>query len=80
MLDEIKVTVYEGGSLDIPDLRYLDGPWRNDACLGYALMAMIDAGIDEETINTVMNQMDACFDETTVREAADFFLKAHGRN
>ena len=22
------------------DLRYLDGPWRNDACMGYAVMAM----------------------------------------
>lgn len=59
----------------VPDLRYLDGPWRNDACLGYALMAMRNVGLDEATVNTVMNAMDCCFDEITVREAAEYFLK-----
>lgn len=64
----------------VPDLRYLDGPWRNDACLGYVLMAMRNAGLDGETVNKVMNAMDCCFDEITVREAADYFLKAYGKN
>ena len=22
------------------DLRYLDGPWNNESCMGYAVMAM----------------------------------------
>ena len=52
---------------------YLEGPWRNDACLGYALMAMRRAGIDEETIREVMAQMHRCFDDTAVNEAAEYF-------
>lgn len=52
------------------DLRYLDGPWRNDACKGYAIMAMERAGLDEETITRVSKQMTYCFDDTTVEEAA----------
>lgn len=75
MKEKVKVTVYSGGSSDIPDLRYLDGPWRNDACLGYTLMAMRDSGVDEETIKKVMNQIDLCFDDFTVREAAEYFIK-----
>ena len=75
MKKELKVTVYTGGSPDIPDLRYLDGPWRNDACLGYAFMAMRDAGVDEGIIRKVMKQMALCFNDFTVSEAAEYFIK-----
>lgn len=57
------------------DLRYLDGPWRNDACKGYAIMAMQRAGLDEETIRKVSGQMTWCFDDTTVEEAARYYQK-----
>lgn len=57
------------------DLRYLDGPWRNDACKGYAIMAMQGAGLDTETIQKVSRQMTGCFDDTTVEEAAEFYMK-----
>lgn len=52
---------------------YLDGPWRNDACKGYAIMAMERAGLDVETIRKVSRQMTWCFDDTTVEEAAKHY-------
>ena len=51
----------------------LEEPWRNDACMGYALMAMNRAEVDDETIRKVMLQMHYCFDDTTVKEAAEYF-------
>lgn len=48
-----------------------DGPWRNDACMGYALMAMNRAEVDDETVRKVMLQMHYCFDDTSVIEMAD---------
>lgn len=57
------------------DLRYLDGPWRNDACMGYAVMAMERAGLDIKTIRKVMAEMKWCFDDFTVEEAARHYMK-----
>lgn len=57
------------------DLRFLDGPWRNDACVGYAMMAMRRTGVDDDTIQKVVHQMRWCFDDTTVEEAAAYFIK-----
>ncbi len=57
------------------DLRYLDGPWRNDACKGYAIMAMEHLGIAPETIKSVAGEMEWCFDDTAVEEAAQHFYK-----
>lgn len=56
------------------DLRFLDGPWRNDACMGYALMAMQRAGFDGDATKRVMSEMIWCFDDTTVEEAARHYL------
>lgn len=56
-------------------LRYLDGPWRNDACMGYAVMAMERAGLDSDTIKKVMLEMKWVFDDTTVEEAAYHYIK-----
>ena len=50
-----------------------DGPWRNDACMGYALMAMNRAEVDDETVRKVMLQMHYCFDDTSVEEAAEYY-------
>lgn len=60
------------------DLRYLDGPWRNDACMGYAIMAMQRAGLSDKQIEKVMDEMVWCFDDTTVEEAAKH-LRENGR-
>lgn len=55
------------------DPHYLDGPWSNFACKGYAIMAMQRAGLDEKAIRKVSEQMKWCFDDTTVEEAAKFY-------
>lgn len=52
-----------------------DGPWRNDACLGYAIMAMKRAGLDAETIGKVSDAMTDCFDDTTVDAAGQYYTK-----
>ena len=52
----------------------LDGPWRNDACMGYAVMAMERAGLDVETIRKVSLEMARCFDDTTVDEACRHYV------
>lgn len=57
------------------DLRYLNGPWQNDACMGYAIMTMQRASLDDETIQKVIEKMKQCFDDTTVDEAAAAFRK-----
>ena len=57
------------------DPRYLAGPWNNDACKGYAIMAMRSADLDEETIQKVSKAMTWAFDGVTVDEAADYYRK-----
>lgn len=53
---------------------WFEGPWRNDACKGYAIMAMRRAGLDEDTIRKVSYAMTDCFDDTTVVEAANYYI------
>ena len=59
------------------DIRYIDGPWRNDACLGYAIFAMEREGLNYETISRTVGYMKECFDNLTVKEAAEHYI--HGR-
>lgn len=56
------------------DLSCLDGPWRNDACMGYAVMAMERAGLNAEKIKTVLEAMNRCFEDTSVSEAAQYYI------
>lgn len=51
-----------------------DGPWRNDACMGYAIMAMKRTGLDNKTISQVISAMTDCFDDTTVDAAGKYYL------
>lgn len=53
---------------------WLEGPWRNDSCKGYAIMAMRRAGLDEYTILKVVYAMTDCFDDTTVAEAEQYYI------
>lgn len=57
------------------DPRYLEGPWNNDACKGYAILAMKAAGLEEQTIREVSKAMTWAFDTNTVDEAADYYRK-----
>lgn len=52
-----------------------EGPWSNDACKGYAIMAMVRAGLDPETIRDVSGAMTDCFDDTSVEEAGRYYVK-----
>lgn len=50
--------------------------WSNDACEGYAIMAMEDAGLDNETIRKVLRIMSYdLFDSVSVDEAKEYCLK-----
>lgn len=53
--------------------KWLDGPWRNDACLGYSAMAMRKAGLSDTTIEEVLAQMYRCFDDVSVEEAVQYY-------
>lgn len=55
-------------------LAYVDGPWSNNACKGYAILAMQRAGLSEALIKEVSLQMSDCFEDMTVDEAADFYM------
>lgn len=55
-------------------LKYLDGPWRNDACIGYAIIAMEKANIDQETMWKILHEFTWAFDDYTVEEAAQHYI------
>lgn len=50
--------------------------WSNQACLGYAIIAMKNKELDEEIIQKVINAMHSDFDFTAVEEAADVYRKS----
>ena len=53
----------------------IEGPWNNDACKGYAIMAMERTGLDAETIGKVSATMTDCFDDTSVDAAGRYYVK-----
>ncbi len=65
----------EGRSEMMFAMMFGDGPWRNDACKGYAIMAMERAGLDEDTIRKVSATMTDCFDDTSVDAAGRYYVK-----
>lgn len=44
--------------------------WNNNACEGYAILAMQAAGLDRQTVRRVLNEMRGYFDSVSVDEAA----------
>lgn len=52
------------------DIKDINGPWSNAACMGYCRMAMQNAGVDECTQRKVLRELEACFDQVSVEEAA----------
>lgn len=73
-VERIRAEGYAAGKAGIL-AQMLDGPWNNDACKGYAIMAMERAGLDYETTCKVVAKMADCFDDTTVEGAARYYCK-----
>src|SRR5699024_5714409 len=55
-----------------------NGCWRNDACMGYAAIALGRMNFDLETILAVLHEMHFAFDDTSVEEAAEHLTKIGG--
>ena len=51
------------------DIKDINGPWSNAACMGYCRMAMKSAGVDEKTQNDVLRELHFCMDTVSVEEA-----------
>lgn len=49
--------------------------WTNEACYGYCIRAMENAGFDHEHIVTAVRGMHRAFDELTVEEAESVWRK-----
>lgn len=43
--------------------------WTNDACYGYTIVAMRNAGYDEDKITELMRYLHSAFEEYSVEEA-----------
>lgn len=43
--------------------------WKNEACYGYVIVAMENAGYSREDINKLFNYLHSAFEEYTVEEA-----------
>ena len=52
--------------------------WNNDACKGYCILAMEDAGYNREQIREVLQKMTAAFDDISIDDAAR--IRNTGRN
>ena len=47
--------------------------WSNEACKGYCILAMQDAGFEADQIRAVLSAMRWAFDEKTVEEAEEAY-------
>ena len=73
-VERIRAEGYAAGRVSVLS-QMIEGPWNNDACKGYAIMAMVRAGLDPKTIHKVSSAMTDCFDDTTVAEAGRYYVK-----
>lgn len=73
-VERIRAEGYVAGRVGVL-AQMIEGPWNNDACKGYAIMAMERAGLDPEMIRKVSSAMTDCFDDTTVAEAGRYYVK-----
>ena len=58
----------------------INGPWSNAACMGYCRMAMQNAGVDECTQRKVLRELEACFDQVSVKAAQEMAESADDPN
>ena len=73
-VERIREEGYAAGRVGVL-AQMIEGPWNNDACKGYAIMAMERAGLDAETIGKVSATMTDCFDDTSVDAAGRYYAK-----
>lgn len=57
-------------------LKYVEEPWSFNACMGYAIMAMQDAGLDSSIIELVTKQIQYNLDNYTLDEAAKIYCES----
>lgn len=50
--------------------------WSNNSCLGYAIKAMENLKLDEETIKKVVSEMKYLFDVKTLEQAEEVYMKS----
>ncbi|WP_179090109.1 hypothetical protein MHI37_06910 [Paenibacillus sp. FSL H8-0548] len=50
--------------------------WTNNACLGYVIKAMRDAGKSDKEIQEMVNSVRGQFDWVSVEEAAEVYNKS----
>ena len=50
--------------------------WSNDAARGYAIIAAELAGVDPATVGEIVKKMRRVFDDMTVDEAAEVYVKS----
>ena len=50
--------------------------WNNDAARGYAIIAAELAGVDPATVGEIVKKMRRVFDDMTVDEAAEVYVKS----
>lgn len=49
--------------------------WSNNACIGYCIIAMENAGFDQKQIRAVVDKFDEAFDWTTLNEAEQKYIE-----
>lgn len=50
--------------------RHAKGVYICEACIGYCVMAMRNAGLSEKTQRKVLDELTQCFDDVSVEDAA----------
>lgn len=55
------------------ELALLDGPWSNNACCGYVLIALKGAGKSPEEINEIMRLLYSSFEDYTTEDAKKIY-------
>ena len=58
----------------------INGPWSNAACMGYCRMAMQNAGVDECPQRKVLRELEACFEQVSVKAAQEMAESADDPN
>ena len=53
--------------------------WSNDSCKGYAIIAMREAGLDDQTIANVVRAFRFAFDDNSVEMAEQIYYEYTGQ-
>lgn len=64
----------------IAAIKDINGPWSNEACMGYCLIAMRRAGLRPTVQRRVLRELEACFDQVSVKAAQEMAESADDPN